>query len=239
MLFGKKLWKLDKNKMQELQRIHSIFKFMGLTCQREMINRKILVISPDDLLYNSLRDNIKLSEVDLVLMRNDSDLQSWLKHPEKLDILINNHDNKLVREIGYFAKYAFTTQNLEIRNQIFIRKPLLLKTLIFEIKQCLSNKRLFCLLDDIIYDEIHSEIISKDKNAHKLTSKESQVLKHLLLSEDFFVSNEFLLKNVWKYSLDSDTETIKIHMNKLRSLLPKDFVKFVDNGYQLNVAKIF
>lgn len=205
-----------------------------------MTNKKILLISKDSFLFDSLRDNIGLPNLEFILIKSQAELTSWLKNPQKIDILINNIDNaNLPQEAGYFAKYVFSFFESKIRNEILIKKPISLKTLIFELRQCISNKRLFCLIDDVIYDEIHSEIIDKDKVVHKLSDKENHVIKLLLLAEDYCLSDEFLLENVWKYSLETDTETVKTHMHKLKSMLPDGFLQFAHNGYKLNVAKIF
>ena len=68
-----------------------------------------------------------------------------------------------------------------------------------------------------------------------LTKKENAVIRELILSKDFFISREYLLKNIWKYSANSQTTTVETCMNKLYSKLPRGMLKQLNEGYQLYI----
>ena len=53
-----------------------------------------------------------------------------------------------------------------------------------------------------------------------LSSKENILIKELLLAENFYLSREFILGSIWKYSSKSETNTIESHIHKLRSKVP-------------------
>lgn len=203
-----------------------------------MNKNKIVIASPHSFLYDIILSEIEADLCDIILLQNDEQIKSLIKDISKIDILINDMDTKLMQDLAVFSKYVFSFNDFPIRHSIFYKKPIILRSLVNEIKQSLVNKKQFSILDDVIYDERHSEFIIDRKNIFKLTNMENKVFSSLLSAENFFVTNDFLLQNVWKYSSAVDTDTVKTHMNKLRSLLPNGLISFVGDGYKLNVEKI-
>ena len=53
----------------------------------------------------------------------------------------------------------------------------------------------------------------------------------LFSKSDKPLSRNFILKNVWKYSAESDTHTLETHIHRLRK---KIFEKFNDNNFIKN-----
>ena len=87
------------------------------------------------------------------------------------------------------------------------------------------NKNLNILLDD-------------DNNTIDLTHLESQLLLAFLENINKVLSEEFLLKNVWGYSVQANSNTLKTHIWRLRKKLfrrggTKFNIETVNNGYVL------
>ena len=79
--------------------------------------------------------------------------------------------------------------------------------------------------------------IKKGNLVLKLTEKEISFL--ILFSKNKKpLSRSFILKNVWKYSSESDTHTVETHIHRLRKkFLEKfsdsDFIKNNEEGYYI------
>ena len=75
--------------------------------------------------------------------------------------------------------------------------------------------------------------IKKNNLELKLTEKEIDFLI-LFTSNGNPISKNFILKNIWKYSTESDTHTVETHIHRLRK---KIFEKFNDNDFIKNNNK--
>ena len=87
-------------------------------------------------------------------------------------------------------------------------------------------------LNDYILDK-NERKIKKNNLALKLSEKEISFL--ILFSENKEpISRSLLLKNVWKYSSESETHTVETHIHRLRK---KILEKFGDNNFIKNNNK--
>tara|TARA_Y100000590_G_scaffold20068_1_gene23452 strand:+ start:4182 stop:4814 length:633 start_codon:yes stop_codon:yes gene_type:complete len=89
-------------------------------------------------------------------------------------------------------------------------------------------------LRDYIIDKYERKI-KKNNIELQLTEKETNFLILFSNSKEP-LSKNFVLKNVWKYSLESDTHTVETHIHRLRKkILEKfnddKFIKNNDKGY--------
>ena len=76
------------------------------------------------------------------------------------------------------------------------------------------------------------KIMKKDNLSINLTEKEVNLLV-LLNKEKKPLTRTFILKNIWKYSIDADTHTVETHIYRLRK---KVLEKFGDNEF-INIFK--
>jgi len=84
-------------------------------------------------------------------------------------------------------------------------------------------------LQDYIIDKNERKIKKNDLEL-QMTEKETNFL--ILFSQhDKPLSRNFVLKKVWKYSLESDTHTVETHIHRLRK---KILEKFNDNNFIKN-----
>ena len=85
---------------------------------------------------------------------------------------------------------------------------------------------------DYILDK--NERTLKKNNIHlKITEKEINFIENLHVSSKP-LSREFILKNIWNYSADTDTHTVETHIYRLRQKIKN---QFKDNSFIKNSKK--
>ena len=80
--------------------------------------------------------------------------------------------------------------------------------------------------------------ISTQEKSIKLTAKENNIFKSMLLSTEFKIEKEFLLKNIWKYHENTESSTVDTHLYKLKAKLPDNLLELKSNSCQLNVSTL-
>ena len=79
----------------------------------------------------------------------------------------------------------------------------------------------------------NERILKKNNTFLKITEKEIDFIE-ILNSSSKPLSRDFILKNIWNYSTDTDTHTVETHIYRLRQKI-KD--KFEDNNFIKNSKK--
>ena len=146
-------------------------------------------------------DNLKVKEVKNYLLQNDP------------IILFLNHKNYLKDNDLKLLDFHVS---LELPIEILSFK---------EILNILITKYSFFKKSKIIVNnyEIDSNerSISKQKIKVKLTEKELELI--LDLNDNNGLNKSFLLKNIWKHSLDLETHAFETHLHRLRKKINKYF----------------
>ena len=146
-------------------------------------------------------DNLKVKEVKNYLLQNDP------------IILFLNHKNYLKDNDLKLLDFHV---NLELPIEILSLK---------EILNILITKYSFFKKSKIMVNnyEIDSNerSISKQKIKVKLTEKELELI--LALNDNNGLNKSFLLKNIWKHSLDLETHAFETHLHRLRKKINKYF----------------
>ena len=146
-------------------------------------------------------DNLKVKEVKNYLLQNEPVIL-FLNHKDYLK------DNDL--------KLLDFHVSLELPIEILSFK---------EILNILITKYSFFKKSKIIVNnyEIDSNerSISKQKIKVKLTEKELELI--LALNDNNVLNKSFLLKNIWKHSLDLETHAFETHLHRLRKKINKYF----------------
>ena len=89
-------------------------------------------------------------------------------------------------------------------------------------------------INDYTLDK-NTRFLKKNEITLKITEKEMQVIDELNNSSQPLTKN-FILKNIWGYSSDTDTHTIETHIYRLRQKIKKqfnddNFIKHSKDGY--------
>tara|TARA_Y100000590_G_scaffold465811_1_gene639179 strand:- start:1075 stop:1695 length:621 start_codon:yes stop_codon:yes gene_type:complete len=129
--------------------------------------------------------------------------------------------NKSTNELNEYLKMPFTIKELE-KKIIFLKAKNEFK------KNSLIN------LNDYIIDKNERKI---KKNNLELQLSEKEINFLVLFSEkNEPISKNFVLKNVWNYSEDSETHTVETHIHRLRKKIlnkfgDSNFIKNNNKGY--------
>jgi DNA-binding response OmpR family regulator len=192
---------------------------------------------------NNIHLNVLGSDTFLNLLNelefnNILNLSSQLNHNnKKISVKILFADNFKIREVkNYLLENAPII--LFLKHKDYIKKNNL-KLLDFQVSlelpvEILSFKEILNILITkynffkkskiIIQDyEIDSNerSITKQKVKVKLTEKEIELI--LALNNNNGLNKSFLLKNIWKHSLDLDTHAFETHLHRLRKKINKYF----------------
>jgi len=83
----------------------------------------------------------------------------------------------------------------------------------------------------------NERVLKRGSKALKITEKEINFIETLNLSNKS-LGKDFILKNIWKYSSNTDTHTIETHIYRLRQKIKENFgddnfIKNTKEGYSL------
>ena len=154
---------------------------------------------------------------------------SDIENSKKLSSLPFNKPKILIQENGKTSQLK-DTYSLIIKlpfNLIQFNKDVINVCKKFEFK----NNSLISIKDYIL-DK--NERTLKKNNIHlKITEKEINFIENLHVSSKP-LSREFILKNIWNYSADTDTHTVETHIYRLRQKIKN---QFKDNSFIKNSKK--
>ena len=83
----------------------------------------------------------------------------------------------------------------------------------------------------------NERVLKQNDKRLKVTEKEIYFIENLLASKKP-LSKNFILENIWKYSLETDTHTVETHIYRLRQKIKNhfnddSFIKYTGEGYSL------
>ena len=126
--------------------------------------------------------------------------------------------------------------NIEKKPEIIIKIPLNIfqfnQEIINVCKKFEFNNNSLINIKNYILDK-NERILKKNNISLKITEKEIDFIE-ILNSSSKPLSREFILKNIWNYSTDTDTHTVETHIYRLRQKI-KD--KFEDSNFIKNSKK--
>ena len=98
------------------------------------------------------------------------------------------------------------------------------------------NKNSLIKIKNYILDK-NTRVLKKNDTTLKVTEKEVIFLE-MLYSSKKPLSRDYILKNIWKYSSETDTHTVETHIYRLRQKIKShfsdaDFIKNSKEGYSL------
>ena len=198
--------------------------------------KEVILLTRSNLLANSIKDN--LLDADFFYIYND--YQALVNFHNKINLLIIDLSDLTLDNIWHHKIKTIinlTSKNNFSQVEINISKPFRLNNFLKIIQGVNNSQDIFCVLNnDFIYNEkLHT--LSSQENSIRLTAKENNIFKSMLLSTDFRIEKEFLLKNVWKYHKNSESSTIDTHLYRLKAKLP-DMLELKSNSCQLKITSL-
>lgn len=199
--------------------------------------KEVILLTRSNLLANSIKDN--LLDADFFYIYND--YQALVNFHNKINLLIIDLSNLTLDNIWHHKIKTIvnlTSKNKFSQDEINISKPLRLNNFLKIIQGVNNSQDIFCVINnDFIYNEkLHT--LSSQENSIRLTAKENNIFKSMLLSTDFRIEKEFLLKNVWKYHKNSESSTIDTHLYRLKAKLPDNMLELKSNSCQLKITSL-
>jgi len=199
--------------------------------------KEVILLTRSNLLANSIRDN--LLDADFFYIYND--YQALINFHNKINLLIIDLSDLTLDNIWHHkikTTINLTSKNKFSQDEINISKPFRLNNFLKIIQGVNNSQDIFCVINnDFIYNEkLHT--LSSQENSIRLTAKENNIFKSMLLSTDFRIEKEFLLKNVWKYHENSESSTIDTHLYRLKAKLPDNMLELKSNSCQLKITSL-
>lgn len=199
--------------------------------------KEVILLTRSNLLANSIRDN--LLDADFFYIYND--YQALINFHNKINLLIIDLSDLTLDNIWHHKIKTIinlTSKNKFSQDEINISKPFRLNNFLKIIQGVNNSQDIFCVINnDFIYNEkLHT--LSSQENSIRLTAKENNIFKSMLLSTDFRIEKEFLLKNVWKYHENSESSTIDTHFYRLKAKLPDNMLELKSNSCQLKITSL-
>lgn len=199
--------------------------------------KEVILLTRSNLLANSIKDN--LLDTDFFYIYND--YQELVNSHNKINLLIIDLSDLILDNIWHHKIKTIvnlTGKNKFTQDEINISKPLRLNNFLKIIQGVNNSQDIFCVINnDFIYNEkLHT--LSSQENSIRLTAKENNIFKSMLLSTDFRIEKEFLLKNVWKYHKNSESSTIDTHLYRLKAKLPDNMLELKSNSCQLKITSL-
>ena len=154
---------------------------------------------------------------------------------EKNQSLLN--DGRIANFPSLWIKKTSTNKNIPLNHLIErLNTPFTIldfeKKVILLLAKSKFQKNSLIKLNDYTIDK-NERTIKKNNTKIQLSEKEINFL--ILFSENNMpVSRNFVLKNVWNYSPETETHTVETHIHRLRK---KIFEKFGDNNFIKNNKK--
>ena len=172
-----------------------------------------------DFLNKNLNNNIMI----FFLNAKNMGYFSELKTKDLPVLLVNNSLNNFNKFLENQIKAPFKIVDFENKMKVILAKQKFKESSFIKLGNYQINK--------------NERKIERNGRELKLTEKEVNFLI-------FFESNkspikkEFILKNLWNYSTDSDTHTVETHIHRLRKKILKNFndnnfIKNNDEGYYI------
>ena len=176
--------------------------------------------------FNLYLDHKNLTDLK---QENINAIISDIENSKKLSSLHFNKPKILIQENGKTLQ-SKDTYSLVIKlplNLIQFNQDVINVCKKFEFK----NNSLISIKDYIL--DKNERTLKKNNMYLKITEKEINFIENLHASSKP-LSREFILKNIWNYSADTDTHTVETHIYRLRQKIKN---QFKDNSFIKNSKK--
>ena len=165
---------------------------------------------------------------------------SELKNKNINAVIFDNENIKKISSLNLNKPKIYIQEknkiNLEKKPEVIIKLPLNILQFNQEVinvckKFEFKNNSLISIKNYIL--DKNEKILKKNNTSLKITEKEIDFIE-ILNSSTKPLSRNFILKNIWNYSVDTDTHTVETHIYRLRQKI-KD--KFKDSNFIKNSKK--
>jgi len=180
--------------------------FLNIINELEFIN---ILNSKDQLNHNENKISVKIVFAENLKVKI---VKNLLLQNEPIILFLNHKDYIKKNNLNLLDFHVILELPIEILSLKEILKILITKYNFF--------KKSKIIIKDYEIDSNERSII-KSKIKVKLTEKELELI--LALNKKNGLNKSFLLKNIWKHSIDLDTHAFETHLHRLRKKMNKYF----------------
>jgi DNA-binding response OmpR family regulator len=206
--------------------------------------RKILIIDDDDVLRDSLSDQLELhQEFDIVAAPTAAKGLEMARSEHVdlvlLDVGLPDMDGreacKILRRNGFKSPIMMLTANASDADQIlgldagandYITKPfkfaVLLARMRAQLRQHEQSEDAVFTIGHYTFKPASKLLVDEKGSKVRLTEKETSILKYLYRAGEKVVTRDVLLHEVWGYNAGVTTHTLETHIYRLRQKIEKD-----------------
>ena len=223
---------------------------------------KVLIVDDDITLGAILSTGLELLDIETIYQTSLAGLQSVVKtsHPNIILLDVEVGDSNSIDLIQQLKLYAagipviFMSSHIDAGYQskailegatAFLKKPVDVEEVAAYIKrfgkteQQLSDASSTITIGSYTFDIQNRELYKKGKNAGRLTSKQSQVIKLLLEHLGEIISRQDLKHKLWPDGNDSDA-SLDNYISQLRKIFAKDesiqIITIPKIGFKLKIS---
>ena len=217
----------------------------------------IICCSADSIINETLKSLITVLNCNPILLNNYEAILEKIKKEEITALLIDEfiqykgercHIKEIFKNYTYKIPIIFLLETVNNMHEYhpykgYLRKPINIITLKNYLSPYLEDKKIIKVspiikIGDFDFDTNLNMLIDDKSNKIDLTYLESLLLLTFLKNLNKVLNEEFLLKNVWGYSADANSNTIKTHIWRLRKKISKKSsaifnLKTTKSGYVL------
>lgn len=209
-----------------------------------MAARRILVVDDDDLLRESLVEQLSLYEEFELLDEPTATKGVQRARGEPTDLLImdvtlpdmdGREAVKLLRKGGFKAPIIMLTGNASDADTIlgldagandYVTKPfkfaVLLARIRAQLRQHEQSEDAVFTIGKYTFKPAAKLLIDEKGSKIRLTEKETSILKYLYRAGEKVVTRDVLLLEVWGYNANVTTHTLETHIYRLRQKIERD-----------------
>ena len=217
----------------------------------------IICCSADSTINEALKIIITALNCSPILLDNYESIVEKIRKEEITALLVDEYINykgtrchieKIFKNYKYKVPILFLLETVNDMQEHhpykqYLRKPINIMTLKNHLSPYIKRKRLVKVspiikIGNFDFDKNLNILVDNENNKIDLTHIESQLLLTFFQNLNKALSEEFLLKNIWGYSVGTNSNTIKTHIWRLRKKISKkSSTKFnletTNNGYVL------
>ena len=228
--------------------------------------KNILIVEDEPSLVFTLRDTLEAENYNVTVISDGAEVIDAIKETEPdlmiLDLMLPNRDGYEICEEIRSLKYTFPVIMLTARDQEidkvtglnigaddYITKPFGVKELLARITARLRRANAYSKsgpveilkLGPVKIDMNEAKVYKPDDITEDLSTREVEIIEHLLKNANMPISRDDLLEKVWRYEYSTNTRTVDVHISKLRAKVevnpddPRYLVTLHGVGYMLKI----
>jgi DNA-binding response OmpR family regulator len=213
-----------------------------------------LIISNEKFISETINNNFFEGKLDSVENKGfntllQEDAIEYIKEAQIIDLLILD-DSPLLIDSLFVENLLFKIKNIILLTSLgydsnlsksfncellLLTKPLEINKLFSSLNSLINYQGLFIpITNNCIYSE-KSSLLKMPSHDVKLSDKENEMLKSILISKDHMQHRDEFAKHIWKHNDRMDTNTIETHIYNLKAKLPDGMLSFRKNFCKINI----